>query len=123
MIHLDTNFLIAALNPFTPEAQKLDSWTLAKESIGISSIAWTEFLCGPVTPEEVRSAAIYFPNPEAFQAQDAHVAADWFNQTGRRRGSLPDCMIAAVSHRVGARLATINVADFRVFVPFGLVLA
>ena len=123
MIHLDTNFLISSLDPTTAEAQRLDNWTLAGEPVGISSVTWTEFLCGPVSSNEIRAATVYFPDPQAFLAQDSRVAAEWFNQTGRRRGSLADCMIAAVSYRLGARLATLNVADFRLFVPLGLVLA
>lgn len=123
MIHLDTNFLILGLVPSTPQAIQLRQWLAAMEPVGLSAIVWTEFLCGPVTTEQVANAVDLFPNPEPFLSQDSHVAADWFNRTGRRRGSLTDCMVAAVAFRAGARLATENTADFNPFVAFGLELA
>jgi predicted nucleic acid-binding protein len=60
--------------------------------------------------------------PEPFVAGDALVAARLFNLGGRGRGSLMDCMIAAVAIRVGAELATPNTTDFRRFVAAGLTL-
>jgi predicted nucleic acid-binding protein len=123
MIHLDTNFLILGLVPATPQAIQLRRWFASAETVALSAIVWTEFLCGPVTAEQVANAAELFPNPEPFLSQDSHVAAEWFNRTGRRRGSLADCMVAAVAFRVRARLATENVPDFKPFVPLGLELA
>jgi predicted nucleic acid-binding protein len=120
MIHLDTNFLVATVVPgSTQEAQRL-GWLAASEPLSISAIAWAEFLCGPVSVHDINQASKLFPAPEPFLSQDAHVAADWFNRTGRRRGSLTDCMIAATAFRVGARVATSNLADFRPFVALGL---
>jgi predicted nucleic acid-binding protein len=50
-------------------------------------------------------------------------AADLFTRTGRSRRLKFDCLIAAAAMVAGADFATRNVADFRLFVPHGLVLA
>ena len=50
----------------------------------------------------------------------AEVAAGLFNETGRRRGSLNDCMIAAAALADDAPIATMNVVDFRRFEKSGL---
>jgi predicted nucleic acid-binding protein len=64
-----------------------------------------------------------FSNVEVLSAADAEMAAQLFNNTGRRSRSLADCMIATVAIRCGARLATINTTDFQPFVQHGLALA
>ena len=64
-----------------------------------------------------------FPSPEPFLSADAALAANLFNHTGRRSRSLADCMIAAVAIRCGAKLATVNLNDFRPLVTHGLILA
>ena len=55
--------------------------------------------------------------------EDAGTTAMLFNRAGRRRGSLLDCMIAAIALRAGAALATANQADFRRLRAAGLRLA
>jgi predicted nucleic acid-binding protein len=122
MIHLDTNFLIQALVPGSVAGVKLQRWLSDGEDLDISSIAWSEFLCGPLTPTDESLAAALFFSPEPFLASDARKAAELFNATGRRSRSLADCQIAAVALREGAKLATGNVSDFLVFQSQGLTL-
>ena len=51
MIHLDTSFLIRALARGLPEDRRLRGWLRSQEPLGMSSISWAEFLCGPVGAE------------------------------------------------------------------------
>jgi len=106
MIHLDTNYLIRALVPNTQQAAQLDSWIMAGETISISAMAWSEFLCGPLSPTQTAAALALLTTVESVTAADAALAGDLFNKSGRRRGSLADCIIAAVALRAGASLAT-----------------
>src|SRR2546422_5004239 len=100
MIHLDTSFLIRALARGLPEDRRLRGWLRSQEPLGMSSISWAEFLCGPVGAEQVALARRIIADPVAFLATDAALTARLFNQTGRRRGSLTDCMIAATAMRI-----------------------
>lgn len=123
MIHLDTNFLIQSLVPGSAAEAKLQTWLKDGEDLGISSIAWSEFLCGPLSHEDENLAQELFPAPEPFLASDARKAAELFNATGRRSRSLADCQIAAAALRCNARLATANALDFTPFQAHGLTLA
>ena len=123
MIHLDTNFLIQALVPGSAPEAKLQAWLTVGEDLSISTIAWAEFLCGPVTTADEALGQMLFAAPEPFLASDARKAAELFNATGRRSRSLADCEIAAVALRCSARLATGNVSDFTLFQSHGLILA
>lgn len=123
MIHLDTSFLIRALVPGTTEDVRLREWLRAYESLAISTIAWSEFLCGPATEEQSDLAARIVPERTPFDEVDARLSARLFNETGRRRGSITDCMIAASAMNSRARLATANEDDFRRLERSGLVLA
>jgi len=90
--------------------------------VNVSSIAWAEFLCGPLDANGEALASSIFPRPEPFFATDAVLAASLFNKTRRRSRSLADCMIAAVAISTRAKLATLNVGDFLPFVSEGLAL-
>lgn len=123
MIHLDTSFLIRAGVPRTPEDRALRRWRRKHEVVRISSVAWAEYLCGPLSAQAVESAAELLGEPAVFDALDATVAAHLFNISGRRRGTLPDCMIAAIAMNASAALATSNREDFERLTGAGLLLA
>lgn len=124
MIHLDTNYLIGLLVRGSAPSAEVDGWLAAGESLAASAIVWTEFLNGPVTPVETsRVESVLQSRIVPFGRADAALAADLFNQTGRRRGSRFDCLIAATAILAQAELATLNQSDFQKFGPHGLRLA
>ena len=123
MIHLDTSFLIRAVVAGSLEDKRLRRWLRTDETVRISSLVWAEFLCGPVSSTAAEDVAELFGEPVQFEGIDATLAAQLYNLGGRRRGSMIDCMIAAVALRDQARLATGNPGDFRRFASTGLRLA
>jgi predicted nucleic acid-binding protein len=123
VIHFDTNFLIQITVAGSPAHMRFQTWANAKEELNVSSMAWGEFLCGPLGATAESLARQVFPNPEPLLPGDAALAARLFNQTGRRSRTLADCMIAAVAIRCSAKLATVNTADFQPMVQYGLALA
>jgi predicted nucleic acid-binding protein len=112
VIQLDTSFLIRALVRHSPEDALLRRWLRDRTPLGVSAIAWTEFLCGPLRPREVELAAQIVGEVLPFRLDEATVAAELFNGSGRRRGTLVDCMLAASAISRDAALATSNPADF-----------
>ena len=120
MIFLDTSFLIRGLVRDSAEDRALRKWLKRREVLGMSSVAWTELLCGPIDESQRELAAGVVSLRVAFAEEDAVLAARLFNETGRRRGSLIDCMIAATALRAREPLATANPADFRRFATYGL---
>jgi predicted nucleic acid-binding protein len=98
MIHLDTNVLIAT-----------------------SSLAWFEYVCGPVPESEQHlvRAAIGGQILDVDEAV-AERAAALFNHGGRKRSLRTDSMIAATAILAGAELATYNAEDFASFTAHGL---
>jgi len=124
MIHLDTNYLIGLAVADSPEAQRVDQWLAAGESVAASALAWTEFLSGPVQPSDITLVeSVIEWRIVPFDQATAVLAAELFNKAGRRRGSRFDCLIAATAIQSQAKIATINESDFTIFVPYGLKLA
>ncbi len=123
MIHLDTNYAIQTLIAGTKEHADVRRWISANEPLSISVVALGEFLCGPIDQREIERLLMLLDPPVVFTIDAAQIAADLYNGTGRRRGSFPDCMIAATAINACAELATSNRADFERMVPLGLTLA
>ena len=121
MIHLDTNYLIGLAVRGSSPAQNVDQWLAAGEPLAASSLAWTEFLSGPVNADDIALVeAVIGGNVITFEKPMAEFAAQLFNQTGRRRGARFDCLIAATAILANASLATENQKDFTPFVSAGL---
>lgn len=120
MIQLDTSFLIRALVSGTPEDGLLRRWLRDRTPLAVSAVVWTEFLCGPLRARGIQLAARVAGEVLPYGADEAAVAAELFNRTGRRRGSLVDCMVAASALCRDAALATANRVDFRRFEARGL---
>ncbi len=120
LIHLDTSFLISALVPGTREDLRLRRWIQQGTVVSISSVAWAELLCGPVSEEDQQRVRKVIGIPLPLVDAEAVQAAELFNTGGRRRGTLPDCLIAATALKAEATLATGNPGDFRRFKHVGL---
>jgi len=124
MIYLNTSYLIALVTVHSPVRTQLYHWMTSGEEFSASTVAWSEFLNGPVSVQEARDVStilqgrlIPFGEPEAVKA------AELFNRTGRKRQKQIDCFIAATAICARAPLATRNKKDFGPFVPLGLRLA
>ena len=123
MIHLDSSFLVRATQSGSPEDRALTGWDAAGKNFAISAVAWAEFLCGPLDRAELNFAAGVIDRYIDFAPAQAEIAARLFNLSGRRRGSLADCMIAATAIAENAPIATTNERDFRRFESEGLTFA
>lgn len=120
MIHLDTNVLIAL--PLLARQRHVLTRRIAKgEPVATSSLAWFEYVCGPVTESEqfLVHAAIGGRILNVDEAV-AERAAALFNHAGRKRRLRTDSLIAATAILAGAELASYNAEDFGPFIPHGL---
>jgi predicted nucleic acid-binding protein len=121
LLHLDTNALIALSDPWHPlfrriEQRLQDGWTAATDAV-----AWHEYVRGPLLEEDRKRALLVVEQRVGVVTRAvAEKAAEFFNATGRRRGSTADCLIAAACLRGDAELVTANRDDFALFVPYGL---
>lgn len=122
-IHLDTSYLIRALVPGSTEGHKLRTWLRDGRSIALSTLAWGEFLCGPLDEGAEALARRVARTHIPLGTEEAAAAARLFNDTGRRRGSFQDCIVAATAMKSRAVLATCDRSDFLRFAASGLTLA
>jgi predicted nucleic acid-binding protein len=124
MIHLDTNCLVDLHSPKSRIRSALLARLRAGERVSCSVLAWAEYLCGPTsTGERELSWQLIEASPVSLDEFAAELGAKFFNSTGRRRGSLADCLIAATAVSHGAAFLTLNHRDFVPFEPLGLNLA
>jgi predicted nucleic acid-binding protein len=124
MIHLDTNYLTGMVSLHSPLGTEVTRWIRSGEKLGASAIAWTEFLTGPLTVEQLRRAEIIIDGEiVAFGEAEADCAAQLYNRMGRKRDTRLDCLIAATAICSGVPLATQNRKDFTPFIAAGLRLA
>ena len=106
MIHLDTGFLIRALIPGTPEEAKLRMWVGKGEAVVMSSVAWAEFLCGPLRGIDRELADRVVERRQDFTPDHAVIAARLFNESGRRRAMIIDwCAVRRRHSSAGANPA------------------
>lgn len=122
MIHLDTNVLIA-LPVLARQRHVLTQRISRGEGVATSSLAWFEYVCGPVDESEqqlVRAAI----GGQIVGVDDviAERAAALFNLAGRKRSLRTDSLIAATAMLAGAELVTYNAHDFAPFTKHGLTL-
>jgi predicted nucleic acid-binding protein len=120
MICLDTNFLIGMLVPDSREFDQVIEWTQSGDPLVTSSVAWYEFLCGPVSAHHIATIRPVLREVVAFDELHAAEAAHLFNSSGRSRQRRVDAMIAATALILDAKLATNNRSDFQVFTRYGL---
>jgi predicted nucleic acid-binding protein len=121
MIHLDANYLIGAAEGTTTAKEDLRNWLRRGELFAASSIAWTEFLSGPIKDEQIEVVDMLVQGRIVpFGRVEAQFAAMLFNAAGRKRASRADCLIAAAAICSRSPLATFNRKDFSLFVPLGL---
>jgi len=120
MICLDTNYLILGLVDNSSESRELRAWVASGETLVTPMVAWHEFVCGPVTGVQRDTMRAFVEALLPFDETHARIAADLFNNAGRRRTLRVDAMIAAAAIASDASLATNNREDFEVFVQSGL---
>ena len=120
MICLDTNYLILGLVPGSQEGAHLRTWITEGTPLVVPSVVWFEFLCGPVSGRQVETMRAFLHDLIPFSESHARLAAELFNEAGRRRSTRVDAMIAATAMVADAPLATDNAADFEAFAASGL---
>lgn len=112
--HVDTDFLIYALQATGRERARLLEVAESNQALGISSVAWYEFSRGPRTPEQLATARALFAEDGVipFSESLAASAADVFRRLGSPRRRAADIAIGVTAASFEATLLTRNARDF-----------
>ncbi|GAB4165415.1 MAG: hypothetical protein Fur0032_02120 [Terrimicrobiaceae bacterium] len=121
VIHLDTNCMISYAGEVSESVvARVEEWIMEDRKLCCSAMAWAEFLCGPILPEEVSDMEALLNQVAPVTPFLALEGARLFKETRRRSRSLADCLIAATAIAAHAPLASNNRDNFAPFVPHGL---
>lgn len=114
MTHLDTSVLVDALTGRRRSAPALTALVADGEPIVVSALVLYEWLRGPRVEAEVSDQEALLPaaRAAAFGPVEAALAATLCRQIRRARSRELDLAIAACAITRGARLWTLNPADF-----------
>ena len=114
LVHLDTDFLIAALARSGPERERLLQLAASDAEIQMSAVAWYEFTRGPRTPDQIAVArSFFFEDGIVPLSEDmATVAAEVFRLLGSPRARAADVVIGVTAASMKALLLTRNARDF-----------
>jgi predicted nucleic acid-binding protein len=114
-VHLDTSVLVDALTGPRQSLGPLERTIAAGHVLAASTLVIYEWLRGPRTDEELADQEALLPAAAAreFGASEAARAARMYHALTRARGRDMDIAIAACAIEHGARLWTLNPADFR----------
>jgi predicted nucleic acid-binding protein len=98
MIHVDTNLLIASVDPTDEHAKLWPELIASGDSFGASAIAWTESRSLPVSHDQLRALdQLLLGGILAYERSQADLAGEMFQKIGARRKNRLDTMIAAAA--------------------------
>ena len=125
MIVIDTSLLVDALTGLKRSGPAIRSALAEGEEILLPALVLYEWLRVPRLSEELAAQEALFPARSAipFDIEQARVSADLYRTVSRARSREVDLAIAACALVRGARLWTVNGADFqdvpgiRLYVP------
>ncbi|MEW6281852.1 MAG: type II toxin-antitoxin system VapC family toxin [Candidatus Eremiobacterota bacterium] len=114
LFHLDTDFLIWALEAPGTQRRRLLELVDSGAEVGMSAVAWYEFSRGPRTPNQLAVARSFFSLTGilGFSEELAARSADVFRSLGCPRNRANDIAIGVSATASDAILLTRNTRDF-----------